>query len=237
MTINQKLRALYDSKWQGLTAAIQPVLQNTELEELPASPLLLKVGDEQAYQNADIKLVIFGQETNSWYESFHEDIDAVLGYYDEFFNSGKHKSYGGQFWNGVARFVSMLQDRYPSKSIYLLWNNLVKIGKDAGVGFPANVIHEVERQEFDIIREELAILQPTIALFFTGPKPSYATTLARIFHAPEFSPITDDFSVRQLAALSIPNVGQAFRTYHPGYLWRNDIDHYFRAIIDNINLG
>jgi len=235
MSINQKLRALYDSKWKGLTAAMQPIMQDAAPEELPASPLLLRVGDEQAYQNADIKLVVFGQETNRWYESFHENTDAILGYYDEFFNSGNYKSYGGQFWNGVARFVSMLQERYPSKTIYLLWNNLVKIGKDAGVGFPSDIIHEAERQEFNVISGELTILQPTITLFFTGP--NYDSILNEVFDNPELIPVSDNFAVRQLATLAIPYAGQAFRTYHPGYLWRNDIDHYFQAIIDNINLS
>lgn len=234
MSINQKLQALYDSKWQGLITAMQPILQDAKPEELPASPLLLKVDDEQAYQNADIKLIIFGQETNRWYESFHGDANAILGYYDDFFNGGKYKSYGGQFWNGVARFITLLQERYPSKTIYLLWNNLLKIGKDAGVGFPSDIIHEVERQEFDVIQGELTILQPTITLFFTGP--NYDSILSEVFRNSELSPIIDDFSERQLATLTIPNTGQVFRTYHPGYLWRNDIDHYFQAIIDNIKL-
>ncbi|AMR26824.1 hypothetical protein A0257_06680 [Hymenobacter psoromatis] len=213
---------------------MQPILQDAKPEELPASPLLLKVGNEQAHQNADIKIVIFGQETNSWYESFHGDTDAILGYYDKFFNSGDYKRYGGQFWNGVARFISMLQERYPSKTIHLLWNNLVKIGKDAGRGFPSNIIHEVERRELDVIQEELSILQPTIALFFTGP--NYDSIIAEVFHNPEFYPIMDNFSVRQLATLTIPNAGQAFRTYHPGYLWRNNINHYFQAIINKVTL-
>ena len=213
---------------------MQPILQEAKPEELPASPLLLKINDEQAYQNADIKLIIFGQETNRWYESFHSDTDAILGYYDQFFNTGNYKNYGGQFWNGVARFISMLQERYPSKTIYPIWNNLVKIGKDAGAGFPSDIIHEVEEKEFDVIREELAILQPTIALFFTGP--SYDGILDKVFHHPKLTPITGNFLARQLAKLAIPNVSQAFRTYHPGYLWRNSIDNYFQEIVDRVEL-
>ena len=235
MNINQKLREIYDSKWLGLTAAMQPVLQDGQPEELPASPLLLRVGDEQAYQDADIKLIIFGQETNRWYESFHGDADTILGYYDEFFNSGEYKNYGGQFWNGVALFFSMLQERYPSKTIYFLWNNLVKIGRDAGIGFPSDTVHEVERKEFDVIQEELAILQPTITLFFTGP--NYDNILSEVFDAPKLAQVSDNFSVRQLASLSIVNTSHAFRTYHPGFLWRNDINSYFQAIIDSVHLS
>lgn len=239
MSINQKLRTLYDSKWPDLVAAMQPILKDAEPEELPASPLLLKVNDEKSYEDADIKLLVFGQETNSWYESFHEDTDAVLGYYDIFFrdaalNSIDFPIYGGQFWNGVRRFVCMLQERYPSKRIYFVWNNLVKIGKDAGIGFPSDVIHEVERQEFSVIPEEINILRPTITLFFTGP--NYDSILNEVFDSPALEPVADKFSVRQLASLTLSNAGQTFRTYHPGYLWRNDIDHYFQTIIDTIKL-
>ena len=42
---------------------------------------------------------------------------------------------------------------------------------------------------------------------------------------------------KQLLELySSPGVDFTFRTYHPNYLWRNDIDSYFNAIIKEINI-
>ncbi|WP_210516109.1 hypothetical protein [Hymenobacter terricola] len=233
-TINEKLHALYASKWQNLVSGMKSILQDDNREATPASPLLIKIDDENAYEQADIKLMIFGQETNRWYESFHGDMDAIIGYYDEFFNEGQYLSYHGHFWNGVLRFFELLKSKYPGKSIYLVWNNIAKIGKDEGIGFPPDDIHEVEREHFSVIQEEIAILKPTLALFLTGPR--YDSVIEEIFGQTSFNQVNDNFSSRQLASLSLPNIVIALRTYHPGYLWRNDINHYFTAILDQIDL-
>lgn len=231
--LNEKLQALYASKWQGLVTAMMPLLNDDNQDGIPACPLLLKIDDETAFQKADIRLMIFGQETNRWYESFHEDMAAITGYYDEFFNEGNCWNYGGQFWNGIRRFLDLLKQRHPDKTVYLVWNNLAKIGKDEGVGFPSDAIHEVEREHFGVIPHELDILKPTLALFLSGP--NYDSVIQDVFGPIEITPVSEDFSVRQLAQFSIPNVGIALRTYHPGYLWRNNIDHYFDAVLNRFD--
>jgi hypothetical protein len=230
--LNTSLHALYSSKWNSLQEAMRPVLHNPDNKIKPTSPLLLKVGNEAEYQNADIRLVIFGQETNSWYEEFHGDMQEVIGCYDGFFNDKECWGYGGQFWNGFARFLKLLNERYPDKSVAYLWNNIVKIGKHGAMGLPPSYILEVEQSNFDVIPQELAILQPTITLFLTGP--NYDPIINSLFNKPTFSTVSDGFSTRQLAQLAIPNSEYTFRTYHPGYLWRNNLNHYFKNIIDQL---
>jgi hypothetical protein len=44
------------------------------------------------------------------------------------------------------------------------------------------------------------------------------------------------FHERELAGISFPDVDFACRTYHPNHLWRNDIERYFSAIINEISL-
>ncbi|SET50261.1 hypothetical protein [Hymenobacter actinosclerus] len=232
-SFNKYLESLYASKWQDLFDSIYPLLTDDNVEDTPACPLLLKVEDEEFYSNADIRIMIFGQETNSWYEPFHKDMNSIIGYYDKFFNSGECWHYSGQFWNGVSRFVKLIKERHPDKSIALLWNNITKIGRHEGIGFPSAPIHQVEREHFSIIPQEIEILKPNIILFLTGP--NYDSVISEVFGDLNMNAVSDDFTTRQLARLELPNVGFAVRTYHPGYLWRNDIDKYFDVILNEFD--
>lgn len=232
--MNKQLLNLYSSKWDKLCSAMQPILEDDTLETKPTCPLLLSIGNEEEFKNADIRLIVFGQETNNWYEEFHNEIIHIIGKYDEFYNSGGCWSYGGQFWNGVARFIAMLQEKYPNKKISLIWNNIVKIGKFNDKGFPPDYVYEVEREHFSVIKNELKILQPTVVLFLTGP--NYDSVIVDNFGDLAFTKLPTGFSERQIARLSLTGIPFAFRTYHPNYLWRNDINSYFESIIDKINI-
>ena len=95
--MNEALTQLYESKWNALRTAIEPILSDPKIEIKPANPLLLYVGNEEEYKSADIKLMIFGQETNSWYDKRGETVDTVQNLYDEFFNGGECWEYGGAF--------------------------------------------------------------------------------------------------------------------------------------------
>lgn len=68
--MNHRLMQLYSSKWNNYFSAIKSIIDDDSIEIKPANPLLLYVADEKEYLNADIRLMVFGQETNSWYEKF-----------------------------------------------------------------------------------------------------------------------------------------------------------------------
>jgi hypothetical protein len=231
--MNKKLLNIYESNWEKLLASMQDILNDEQLEEKPTNPLLLYINEEE-YQAADIKIMVYGQETNDWEGLFQSDIEKTLTYYDEFLNQGECWNYGGQFWNGVSRFISLLQEKYPNKKISLVWNNLVKIGKYNEKGFPPDYIYEAERNSFNVAKDELKILQPNIVLFLTGP--NYDSVIHDNFGALPFSKLPSSFSERALAKVTMLGIPFAFRTYHPNFLWRNDINAYFNAIIDKINM-
>ena len=231
--MNEQLLSLYASKWDLLCAAMRPVLQDEALDVKPTCPLLLAVRDEEAFAAADIRVMVFGQETNSWYNEFHDGLSSIVGQYDGFFNSGECWGYGGQFWNGIRRFVDLLQAQYPNKTIRLVWNNVVKIGKHDDKGFPPDYIYEVEREHFSVIQAELDIIKPTLVLFLTGP--NYDSVITDNFGPLAYDTIPGSFTERQLAKVLLPGVESAFRTYHPNYLWRNGINAYFQAIIEQID--
>lgn len=116
----------------------------------------------------------------------------------------------------------------------VLWNNIVKVGKHGDKGFPPDYIYEIERDHFNVITEELNILKPNIVLFFTGP--NYDSVIADNFGEIEYKAI-EPFSQRELAKLKLFDIPFVFRTYHPNFLWRNDIDSYFDTILNNININ
>ena len=231
--MNNSLLDLYDSKWDALCSAMQPILDDNSLEIKPTCPLLLTVPNAEEFETADIRIMVYGQETNSWYNEFHPNNQPIIECYDNFFNRGECWSYGGQFWNGVSRFISLLEEKYPDKSIKLLWNNIVKIGKYDEKGFPPDYIYEVERNHFSVIKDELEIIKPNVVLFLSGP--NYDSVLEDNFGQIELQPMSP-YSQRQLAKVKIDGIEMVFRTYHPNYLWRNNIDDYFNKIVGQINL-
>jgi hypothetical protein len=231
--MNDQLLNLYNSKWDNLCSAMQPILADKTLDFKPTCPLLLTIDNEEEFNNAEIRLMVYGQETNSWYNEFHNNHQPIIDNYESFFNGGECWSYGGQFWNGVSRFVNRLQTEYPDKKIKLVWNNIIKIGIYNHKGFPPDYIYEVEREHFSVIKEELQIIKPNIVLFFTGP--NYDSIVHDNFGILDKQALSP-FSERQISKVELAGVDFAFRTYHPNYLWRNDIDKFFDTIIEEIKL-
>ena len=238
--MNEQLLKLYSSKWDNLSSAINRIIEDEDLDIKPANPLLIHIDSEEDWKNADIRLMFFGQETNRWCGEWSDEsnpgrpgMDYVQGIYDVFFNKEGCWSYGGQFWNGVSRFIKLLHEKYPDKKISLIWNNIVKIGKENDKGLPPDYIYEVEREHFSIIKDELEITKPNIVLFLTGP--NYDNIIKDNLGQVEFLAGTP-YPERQISRIFIDEIPFAFRTYHPNYLWRNDIDDFFNAIINQINL-
>lgn len=230
--MNEALSLLYNSKWENLSSALKQIEDDENEEIKPANPLLLYIDNEEEYRSADIRLMIFGQETNSWYSEVNGNVGDIQKKYDDFFNEGDCWDYHGHFWNGVSRFIDSLQVKFPEKKIRLIWNNIVKIGRHCEKGMPPDCIYEIEREFFQVIPAELKILQPNVVIFLTGP--NYDSVLKDNFGALEYNALPYS-TERQLSRVSLEGVAFAYRTYHPNYLWRNDIDDYFDTIIEDIN--
>lgn len=238
--MNKQLFDLYSSKWGELCSALKPILEDDNLETNPTNPLLLYIDNEEDFKNADIRVMIFGQETNGWFEDAdglfsgeNSDLQPILDCYNRFYNSGQCWSYGGQFWNGFSKFWTMLEEKFPNKKIRYIWNNIVKIGNSDKKGFPPDSIYEIERKHFSVIKDELQIIKPNIVLFLTGP--NYDTVITDNFGQLNYSALLP-FESRGLSKVSLSGSDFAFRTYHPNYLWRNDIDSFFKTIITEIKL-
>ena len=224
MDTNSKLLALYKSKFDELSPRISVYnenlcLKNEEDKNQATNPLMLMIDED--WEKADLKVMIFGQENNFWGGecgnggAFGGKINEVIEIYNKFYL--KDTMYSCPFWNEFRRIRSEISTN--DKKVAVLWNNIVKIGR-LGPGFNLE-IHQITKQYFNVIQDEIKILQPDLLIFFTGPK--YNERIQEALG--EFSNIEiDGFSARQMCNIEFkefPGIKKSIRTYHPGYLYRN----------------
>ena len=143
---NSQLKEIYQKHWDGL-------LKNST--GIPAaSPLLIQLRDE--YWNADVKVMICGQETYGWNGNVGgRDVDFLMNDYEAvFYNDQKYfdenKDYGDysraigkyknkgrlkrkksrNFWNkkNFEFFEKELIKYFKDEKVGFVWNNLSKIG-------------------------------------------------------------------------------------------------------------
>jgi hypothetical protein len=233
--MNKDLEEIYQQKYNHeLKDLIELNKTINDKDEKATNPLLLKVNDE--YAKADYKVMIFGQETNNWLGDIDEGIFCnrmkdVIDLYDEFYLTENCFSYGGQFWNGFSRFRELLNEKKKKEKVGYMWNNVVKIGSRTK-GFPSQIYEPFIKNSFNkIIIDELNILKPDLILFLSGPY--YDEVLTDIFDEFEKNSIKG-FTERQMCKINIKYGNASFRTYHPNYLWRNDINSYYESILKNI---
>ena len=73
MNLQNQLKDLYASHWDTLSNALQNIVNDKQAAQKPSYPFLLSITkwkDDKPYENwytdADLKIMLFGQETNSW---------------------------------------------------------------------------------------------------------------------------------------------------------------------------
>jgi hypothetical protein len=229
---SKKLLELYTERYLKLSELLTKKNKTLGHSNKATNPLLLKI--DEKYANANFKIMIFGQETNYWYSEenegeFYAKIKPIFDLYKDFFLSKDCYSYGGQFWNGVSKFVQLAEKKI-NEEVGLVWNNVIKVGK-CGKGTPLKSIQEIQFKHFNIIQEEIKILKPDLLVFFSGP--NYDCYIEKSFEKLEKISI-NGFLERQLCELKLSSFVPAFRTYHSNYLWRNDMNKFFEPIIEKI---
>lgn len=215
--MNKALRELYSKHWENLSNGLSALNDKLEEGEQASNPLLIQLPDEEVYQSADIRLMVFGQETNNWHREFQPDMEKTLNWYSEFIVARRHKG-KGTFWNGARRFKKQLETECPGKQVELVWNNVFKIGKTKK-GKPGPLIRRIEELEFNVIEKEIDILKPNLIVFLSGPY--YDRHLKKKVSLEENIWIDDDPYFGKVVFYSVGNGIQAVRTYHPTYLRRS----------------
>jgi hypothetical protein len=232
MNWNEELADLYSK------ANILDLLDNYNKRNIDNDwtwPLLIKSYEE--YETAEIKVMVFGKDTNGWGPYPEEigengvDINCLMNVYERFFERGNCK-YNSQFFPIIQELIKMFQEKLNGKSVHYLWNNIVKIGM-GGKGFPDKMYYGLIKDNINkIIPIEIDILKPDYIIFFTGPNTyqsgPYDDVINDVFNNPKRKYILD-FNERELCEIILPNVKKSFRLYHPKYLYfrkkRDDIDY------------
>lgn len=215
--MNKELYCLYTEYLKNLGEKLNNCTKGCENGVKPTNPLLINLENEEKYKEADIKVMIFGQETYDWEGNFGDrSIEELLSTYNSFFEQGECYKRGGNFWNAVKDFKNSLQEKYPNKKVEFVWNNILKIGKEGDKGAPSEEIINITQKEFPVIKNEIEILKPDVILFFTGP--NYDVYINNIFSNTDFQQVSN-WDTRYLAKVKGDRLPEkTFRTYHPRYL-------------------
>lgn len=211
-SINQQLKELYVSKWGNFSNALIDIVEDENYNVKPTNPLLLKHNDCDSYENAEIRIMIIGQETNDWGGNFENDMDEITEIYTDFYSGYRFEAHRGFFKNHFNGFLKLLKDKYPEKRASYFWNNVIKVGKANDKNIPPEYILEIEQKYFCVLKEEIEIIKPNVILFYTG----HAYDKYVLHHFPEL--IKEDisgFNSVDLQLFKIGNVDFAFRTPHP----------------------
>jgi len=199
---------------------------------LPTNLLCLSATEQ--YFESELKVMVFGQETNNWLDKFLDTggVTALIKTYNGFYNSGKCYSYGGYFWNALSKLKSRLELENQENQVGILWNNILKIGRYREKGTPSKDIIVWQKPAIDFIKEEIAHFSPNIVIFFTGPY--YDRHIKNAFNDVSFEPINarPKHQLARVVSQYLPH--KSIRTYHPGYLWRNGFYQYLDEIMAEI---
>jgi hypothetical protein len=229
--INQNLKQLYSRHYPCLPQELESFNSGVSGKEQATNPLLLQIDD--AWVNADLKIMFFGKETTGWWNNNSSDcqtiqtIDELCGLYSNFYLSGNClKGKIGVFWQGIKK----IQDAFPNIQIGYLWNNLLKIGKCAR-GTPNDKIIEITKQYFNVLEEEIEILKPDIVVFFTGNYDAYIKEFLGDVKIEQVA----GFEEKEFCKMKITNIPLSVRTYHPNYLrFKKSRDRYYLELTKQI---
>lgn len=78
-TLNDKLVNLYGAKIPGLYAAVESLFDDRDTVK-PALPLLIELNDDESYEKADLRIMVFGRETNNWNDEEHRKDFPLFAY-------------------------------------------------------------------------------------------------------------------------------------------------------------
>lgn len=165
--MNEQLQNLYREKLDLIAPKLYEYNSKVGYSKKATNPFLLKVPDNyNAFRN---RIMVFGQETNTWCKecgdksAFSNNITESIAVYERFYLKRGIKNYRGPFWNEMKRIIKEIEKGGNS---IVIWNNINKIGR-IGKGNIKEINH-IQFKYFQVIRDEIKLLQPNILVFLTG---------------------------------------------------------------------
>jgi hypothetical protein len=176
----------------------------------------------KVYEDATFKIVIIGQETAGWGVSIEPSEQQSV--YEQF-NLGENY-YASPFWNIIRKIERMMGQ--PEYSV--AWLNINKFDVDGGRPF-GEYLEEIQKLD-SILLEEIEILKPDMALFFTGP--TFDNRILNLYSGAILQEIPS-WHRNALVRVSHENLPKlSFRSYHPGYLRRSGLEEKYINYLDTV---
>ena len=195
------------------------------------NPLLI---DLAKTNNINTDVMIFGQETNTWYNGI-KNIDELIEIYSKFLNDNLRSN--TPFWQCFRKWLG------DENGVYV-WNNLSKMdynsnGNRSILECPnKKILEEILKGSAEIIKKEIEIIEPKIIIFLSGP--SYDFIIEDYLGGKkkdnlEITEIAEENQLCEFELKGFENI-KSFRTYHPRYLntqgdLKNKIVEFLRAKI------
>jgi hypothetical protein len=206
MSTEQRLEELYRSVWPRIW----------HLRNVPHVSLPLFISRTDLYESADLKLMVIGQQTHTWFgmlEKF-EEADPVLAvekiqrYYSAFDLGGKKM--GSPFWQAAHDLQSQLFPSVPPNGF--IYSNLYPC--DQKGDRPRDFLG-AELRQLRMVPREIKILGPHAIVFFTGPY--YDQEFDEYFTGWKQTDVGNGKWIQRLHHHDLlPE--RTFRTYHPNHL-------------------
>lgn len=213
--MNRQLADLYSTIPSLVGSSIDDFNANSSDREI-TNPYLLAVS--RHYYEATKRVMVIGQETLTWLGEVEygvymaENIPKLLpALYDVLVN----EDYGfanRPWWNLYQWLIGI------STNVGFIANDVAKFGYVEEKGFH----REINKLVLSLLREEIRICKPDLLLFLSGP--NYDQHINDRLPIKCKIPCLDGISERQFCKIEFedPTLPVAFRTYHPGYLYRKE---------------
>lgn len=218
--VNVRLQKLYEPCMERFLVSGQDVYNKS------AWPYLLCASAD--YVDADFKIMVFGQETCGWggrcdQARSGKELATLMKEYRKFMERDNGQS---PFWNLNRHLRNNLAERTSDRSLGWIYNNVVKLGRVSRAGCDEQ-IYQWMLQGFNVLRQEVEILQPDMLLCFSGP--AYDHRLEALCGQFDVEEVAGGDAL-QLCRLHFKDVTMpmTYRCYHPGYLQRAGV--YWEAI-------
>ena len=219
--MNDALRNLYEAHTSHFDRF------NNE-EEDTSNPFLIQAPSD--YLEKKTRIMVFGQETNTWYSNLkNNEISKLMEVHGIF-------EYEGLLARPFARILTDLKNEIPNSS--LIWNNVLKVGRYKESGMPSYEMIKYVHGNFNVLKKEIEILKPDFLLFFSSYK--YDDFIINQLGNFDVTAV-DGFSENELATFTFEDnlrIKRAMRTYHPGYLnraglWSRVFEELKRQVLAN----
>jgi hypothetical protein len=207
--LNQQLNVIYEPYLAHLYSQLWP--------EGVSAPLLMQVFEE--YVRIPRKVLFVGQETHGWghvskqptvelLQSWY--VDFALGKHADYRNGKKARYLRSPFWNFCRSCFQRLNTNESRQTNGFLWTNISKF--DCNSTTPNADLQERNRLGFELLKQELAIVQPEVVVFLTGTK--YDPWLDQLFTLKR-EPVLDEglLNVLHDSTGVLPQL--SFQTKHP----------------------